>query len=286
MSWLVTLAGGVFASPPAMARALNRQDGDVIELRALHTMDELRPVVDLLTEVWGRNADGVPMPGETLRSLVHADGLVSAAFLEGALVGAAALGRARPGHCYGYIAAARPGLADRGIGFALKQHQRRWALAAGLHTMEWTFDPLVRRNARFNLTKLGAEAGEYEEGFYGRMDDEQNAGDVGDRLVACWRLDSERATQAADGRPALTPLPSDRAEVLLRRDGEPVLLADQRHRWLRAPADIVQLRRRDPATAAGWRPAMRAAFQRCFADGYRAVGVSGDYYVLTELDQN
>ena len=38
--------------------------------------------------------------------------------------------------------------------------------------MFWTFDPLVARNARLNLTKLGATVDEYELGFYGVMSDE------------------------------------------------------------------------------------------------------------------
>ena len=43
--------------------------------------------------------------------------------------------------------------------------------------MTWTFDPLVSRNARFNLTKLGAHAVEYLPDFYGAMEDGINSND-------------------------------------------------------------------------------------------------------------
>jgi predicted GNAT superfamily acetyltransferase len=47
----------------------------------------------------------------------------------------------------------------RGLGRLLKQHQREWALARGVHRITWTFDPLVARNASFNLRVLGARVG-------------------------------------------------------------------------------------------------------------------------------
>ena len=38
----------------------------------------------------------------------------------------------------------------------MKLHQRAWAAASGLTWITWTFDPLVRRNAWFNIEVLGA----------------------------------------------------------------------------------------------------------------------------------
>ena len=57
------------------------------------------------------------------------------------------------------------------VGFVLKQHQRSWALERDIDTIEWTFDPLVRRNAYFNLTKLGARLVGYVDNFYGKLHD-------------------------------------------------------------------------------------------------------------------
>jgi predicted GNAT superfamily acetyltransferase len=259
-----------------------------LRLSAVEEMAELRPVVDLFAEVWGRNEDGVPMPAEMLRSLVHAGGLVSAAYDEatGELLGAAALGRGFPDECYGYIAAARPGHSDRGIGFALKQHQRTWALEEGVARMSWTFDPLVSRNARFNLTKLGARVHEYLPGFYGAMSDLQNGTDVGDRLVARWDLDSPRADLAARGipmgevEPGPEAVPSGSAP-----DGRPGHLAAPGHRWIRVPADIVSLRATDPDQAARWRESTRTLFQEDLAHRWVADAVSRDgWYHLTQRE--
>ena len=64
-------------------------------------------------------------------------------------------------HMHSHILGVLPGSETHGLGFDLKQHQRRWCLARGVTVMEWTTDPLVRRNAYFNVTKLGAEAPTY-----------------------------------------------------------------------------------------------------------------------------
>ena len=78
----------------------------------------------------------------------------------------------------------------RNVGYALKLHQRAWALQRGIATITWTFDPLVRRNAYFNLAKLGVRATRYLPNFYGAMQDPINAGDDTDRLLVDWDLAS------------------------------------------------------------------------------------------------
>ena len=54
---------------------------------------------------------------------------------------------------HSHITGVAPGQ-HRGIGFPLKVHQQAWALACGVPEVVWTFDPLVARNAWFNLAKL------------------------------------------------------------------------------------------------------------------------------------
>jgi hypothetical protein len=48
-----------------------------------------------------------------------------------------------------------------GVGRAIKLHQRDWAAERGLDWITWTFDPLVRRNAWFNIAILGADVHSY-----------------------------------------------------------------------------------------------------------------------------
>ena len=65
----------------------------------------------------------------------------------------------------------------------------------------WTFDPLVARNAWFNLARLGALPTGYLEDFYGPMTDAINAGMASDRLLLTWRLDDPAVAAACAGRP-------------------------------------------------------------------------------------
>ncbi|MGC1206326.1 MAG: hypothetical protein WA880_00055, partial [Ornithinimicrobium sp.] len=233
-----------------------------------------------------------------LRSIVHAGGCVTGAYAEdGALVGAAALTPSVPSVAsYSFIAAARSGSSDTGIGYAIKTYQRSWALTNGFTTMSWTFDPLVSRNARFNLVKLGAVAEVYEVAFYGQPTDEISGCDEADRLVARWALDSERVLAAAEvvingfvGTPQTDsaveaarhpPLQSVSAE--LGPDGSPMLARLDVERWCRVPRDIVALRRSDPDQASAWRMAVRAVFTEAFREGLHATSMSRDgWYRLT-----
>jgi len=179
----------------------------------------------------------------------------------------------------------------RGLGFELKQHQRTWCLERGVKAVEWTFDPLVRRNAYFNLAKLGAEAPEYLVNFYGQMRDGINAGDESDRLLIRWTLDSDRAEKAAAGAAADLDVDTLRrwdAVSLLEvgGDGEPVEQASEQESAARVlicqvPEDIVVMRRSDPALARRWRIALRRALGGALARGYVIRGATrSGWYVL------
>lgn len=242
-------------------------------------MADMRAVSALFEQVWGRGEEGVPLSSEVLRSMVHAGGAVTVArdVAAGALAGAAVLSLASDAGTYSFIAAAAPGSSDRGIGYALKLRQRSWALSRGRRSMTWTFDPLVSRNGRFNLTKLGATAEDYVADFYGRMTDGINGADDADRLVACWRLDDRNALAATEGTAdePRAPAPADAAVLAHGPDDQPSVLGDGAgNTWIRVPADIVALRRTDPVAAAEWRSATRTAFTHALADGSAATGVS------------
>ena len=101
-------------------------------------------------------------------------------------------------HIAGVTSAAR----GRDLGFALKLHQRAWALRCGVPVINWTFDPLIARNAHFNLRKLGGRPVKYAVNYYGEMPDAINAGDETDRMLLRWELGSAEARAACDGVPA------------------------------------------------------------------------------------
>ena len=253
-------------------------------------MSAARAVFD---EVWP--GEGTQVTSNLLRALVHAGGYCSVVLDDDDRVVGAALGfpsrdSSLPGGVYlhSHMAAVVDGLRDRGIGAAIKQHQRAWAREQGIPVVSWTFDPLVRRNAHFNVNRLGVEVRAYHPDFYGVMTDAINAGDRTDRLVAWWVVDSERAHAAAQGDLVIPDHDSmlQNARDLIRLDdgvprltdppapGETVLVS--------LPDDVVSLRQADPALGLQWRLAVREALTTSFEAGLRVSAVtSAGAYVLT-----
>jgi predicted GNAT superfamily acetyltransferase len=285
----------------------------------LEEIDEHEALADLLARIWRAESADQMITTDMLRALAHSGNYVVGAYRDGVLVGAivAFLGI---GHVHSHIAGVAPGQQGHGIGYALKQHQRAWALANGYTEVRWTFDPLVRRNAYFNLHKLGALPAEYLPEFYGTLKDGITAGDKSDRLYVRWRLASGRATAAARGEYTqvdATRLRTSDVPVLLDRvRGEPRLVGrleshptgphptaapatpmapppaarppmapphDGRPSALVAvPLDIEELRARDPGSANRWRYAVREALVGALAAGYEITGISKDgFYLLT-----
>ena len=98
-------------------------------------------------------------------------------------------------------------MAGRHVGFALKLHQRAWCLDRGITLLEWTYDPLVARNAYFNLGKLGARVAEYLPDFYGVMGDGINRYDESDRILVHWSLEDAVVVDACAGTPLRPVVP-------------------------------------------------------------------------------
>ncbi len=260
-----------------------------IKIRDLHQMDELVEAADLFDETWDVGGKSL-LPSNLARALTHAGNFCAAAYLDerilGGILGFLGL-RDGSAHLHSHVLAVRQSAERHGIGFALKQYQRSWALNHGLADVYWTFDPLVRRNAYFNLCKLGAEIVEYHVNFYGAMDDGLNAGDESDRVMIRWCADSERTVAASEGRsadPDIERLRSDGAQVLLDVNGAGApAITDRTGRVLlcRVPEDAVSLRRSDPERARIWREALRETMGRALEEGYSATAMSrSGWYVL------
>jgi predicted GNAT superfamily acetyltransferase len=263
----------------------------------VHEIEQFVELNRVIAAVWHRDGDAVAM--EMLRALAHSGSCILAARSGTEMVGATVSFRGvhegRP-TLHSHITGIVPGSQLRGVGLALKLRQRAWALANGIESVTWTFDPLVARNAHFNLTKLGAEAGEYLVDFYGQLHDDANGDDATDRLLAVWRLESARVARALAGR---TPAPP--VEVLLRQ-GAPVVLdigaggdpllaglaawagttAARPDRALaRIPDDILAVRSRDRGQAEAWRGALREVMTTLLAQGLRPLGaIAPGWYVF------
>lgn len=237
--------------------------GEAVVVRPLSSLEDCRTASALIDRIWGeRRIIGAPL----LRAMAEHGGQVLGAFdgdrMVGTQIGVIGLTEAGPA-LHSHITGIAPETQHRGIGFLLKQAQRDWCLERGIDMVTWTFDPMVARNARFNLHKLGAVAEQLHRDYYGAMEDAFNRGDRSDRLEVRWDLSSDRVVQAMDGHPEEPDL-SGRALV-------------------RIPADYHGLRARDPAAAAAWRDEVVEALESRFAQGYRATGFVTDGGYVLEL---
>ncbi|WP_370942484.1 hypothetical protein AB5J62_25630 [Amycolatopsis sp. cg5] len=246
-----------------------------VRVRLVDDVAEIARVAAFFAEVW-RTPDE-PLPAETLHSLQHAGGSIIAAYAGDRLAGAAVAVFEPPRERAVYSLLAGTSSSDRGVGFALKQAQRVWALREGARSMSWTFDPLVGRNARFNMAKLGAVGTEYLIDFYGPMNDGLNAGDESDRVTARWELSA--------AAPALDHELAGAVFDLTAPDGKPLTAYRDDLLFCRVPADIVELRGRDPEAALAWRKAVRGVLTGAFDRGCRVIGMSRDgWYTLRGAD--
>ena len=223
--------------------------GDALDIRTVSAISELTDVGDVLQEVWGTTAPLVNV--ELLTAIAHSGGYVAGAFdghrMVGASVGFLADHHgewALHSHVTGVIDAMRHG----GIGQAIKLHQRAWAAERSLDWITWTFDPLVRRNAWFNIAVLGADVDAYLPSFYGTMTDAINVGDESDRLLMAWDVTAPVLVTPRDGSGAVTSL------------------------LVSTPLDVVELRRTDPFAVNRWRAETREALTSALDAGHRVHG--------------
>ncbi|MFC7430505.1 MULTISPECIES: hypothetical protein [unclassified Agrococcus] len=264
-------ADSAIATPVAAARALA---DEALAAAGITMVDAADPVAahriaTVLSAVWSRQGTQIMDPA-MLVAIAHAGNLVTVAMEGETPVGAAAGFCGPPGtpfhsHIVGLLDAAT----GRGLGRAIKLYQRAWCLERGIDAMAWTYDPLVARNAYFNMRRLGARAVSYHPDLYGEMTDVINAGQGSDRMVVRWdlRLDPpEPGSSSIDGAPG-------GAHVVLGDDaGEPSTVAlpgpDARVATVGVPADVEAMRRVDPQQALRWRHATRHALSTLLDDGW------------------
>lgn len=224
-----------------------------IDIRTLDTVDAIHEAARVLDRVWGERGT---MPANILRALEHAGNYVVGLYDGDEMIGASAafFGPPAARSLHSHITGIVDGHQGRGLGRLLKLHQRDWALERGVGRITWTFDPLIPRNAHFNLAVLGARVTEYLVNQYGEMDDEVNRGDESDRLMVSWALAEPAAPQPQD------------AEIT---------------GVVAVPGDVETLRRNDPAAAAAWRVRVRDELRGHLASGRRIGGFDRRGYLIT-----
>lgn len=230
------------------------ESGTTAEITVRHcdTMEDFQKCVELELLTWGED---ITVPTAIFVVARHTGGQVFGAFDGERMVGfTQALVGNRNGapYLHSHMTAVRPEYRDRGVGRRLKLFQREDALKKGIRLVEWTFDPLEIKNARFNFVRLGAVARRFIPNCYGITESPLHAGLPTDRLVAEWWLDSERVTTILANAPPAIGKKAVRVSL---------------------PVDVGKIKAEDRGAGERVQAEMRDHFQKYFAAGYVATAV-------------
>jgi predicted GNAT superfamily acetyltransferase len=257
----------------AQKRATPTERGSVQEIRdgvlirPCRGIAEFEACIRVERAVWkSADVDIIPIPLFVVAA--ETGGQVLGAFHGADLVGftmAIAGWRARKPFLHSHMTAVLDGYRDCGIGRRLKLFQREDALAHGVSLVEWTFDPLVTKNAHFNFMRLGAIARRYLPNAYGITTSPLHGSLPTDRLVAEWHLRSDRVLRLLAGKQAIPPSAKKAVRITV-------------------PCDLEALRSSDPSRASDLQAGVRAEFLKWLDKGYLATAVekinAGMAYIL------
>jgi chorismate synthase len=264
---------------------------DGVTIRDLETLEEYLACCDLQEETWGKGFSE-RVPAAILRVSQKIGGVTAGAFapdgrMIGFVFGMTGLRDGKPAH-WSDMLAVREEARGRHLGDRLKHFQRERVRALGCELMLWTYDPLVARNAHFNINRLGALPVEYVTDMYGSNTGSELHGKLPtDRFVIGWNL--VRDYQPVPGIDA--PRPGDEAMPLGNPLGVaalPVLELPPNGAAVRVqiPRDLSAVQRASMDDAMHWRLTVRDALVASYGRGLRVtrfVRATGDalpYYVL------
>lgn len=226
----------------------------MIGIRNLVSPTEFDLARSIFDRTWSLDS-GTEITPNLLQAMVYSGSYLSGAFIENKLVGAAfAFPAINDGlHLHSHMTAVLDEYRDQGVGYALKIDQWNWAKRNNYSYLSWTFDPLVRRNAKLNVVKLGVEISVYYPNFYGDMPDALNAGDESDRLMVLWStvVDAPKARELIS-----SPDPGD---ILIE-----------------IPEDIVSIRSNNQNESMKWRRQVREQFMAAFEKNGKVIGFSAN----------
>jgi len=232
-----------------------------ISIRPLNSLADQELGRMIFDKTWAMDA-GTEITPNLLQAMVHSGAYLSGAFVDGNCVGAAFAFPATTGglHLHSHMTAVLDNFRDKGIGYALKVDQYKWAKQNNYKEITWTFDPLVARNAKLNILKLGVDISAYYPNFYGDMPDELNAGDESDRVMASLKVVGDTPTSRS---------------VISTPDKSAVLIA--------IPDDIVAIRGKDLTENLRWRRSVRDEFVGVLARGGKVIGFSANNEYVVQI---
>lgn len=246
---------------------------DVIVFRDIEQLSEMREVESLQKTIWGVEDLDI-LPALAMRPLIEVGGILMGAFDKDRMVGFVF---GFPGHHNGEniihsdMLGVLPEYRSFSLGYRLKLAQRERALAMGIETITWTFDPLRARNARLNFARLGVTANRYEIDYYGETSSALHRLGT-DRLWVTWALNSERVIERIQQHRTTGPLLPQNNRILVARGNQQEprldLVLNRDTALIEIPTDFDELLTGQPVIAQDWRLATREAFTKALSAGY------------------
>jgi predicted GNAT superfamily acetyltransferase len=251
-----------------------------ISIRPLTSHGELNACVAMQRRIWGKEYDVVP--SSLIKVVTRIGGLAAGAFDDrdflGFVLGITGVEHGAVVH-WSHMLAVAPEAQNHGIGHALKDYQRAYAREIGAQAIYWTFDPLVARNAHFNLNVLGVRVTRYVPDMYGESTSPLHRGIGTDRFIVSWPLED-------------AALAARRQEIAWAHDRDATSRGDGAEKGdvirMEVPYDIALLQSSDMPAALGWRARTRATIQDALTHGFTIQGfrrgtggsAKNGYYVL------
>ena len=227
---------------------------NVYSTRSLVSLSDINQAREIFDRTWAP-VNSTEVTPNLLQAMIHSGSYLSGACVDNKIVGAAFAFPATNNrlHLHSHMTAVLDEYRDQGVGYALKIDQWNWAKKHRFSYLSWTFDPLVRRNAKLNIVKLGVDISAYYPNFYGAMPDALNAGDESDRLMVSWSTD----VNAPKARELITHSKPD--DILIE-----------------IPEDIVAIRSKNQSESMKWRRQVRDQFLAAFEKNGKVVGFSAN----------
>lgn len=211
------------------------RQSQLVEVRPLTSPEEVTAAVRLYREAFGY-VGGDPGIAPTLfAALRHHGGSAVGAFdvdtgaMVGFTYGFVGLDDGLPYH-HSQAAVVDPSRQGQGVGRLLKYAQRQAAAASGVDVMRWVYNPLLARNAHFNLDVLGGVGRWFHRDYYAA------AGQTyADRVGVEWPVNHNPQPPRGVAPPPLT--------------GWGEIAHDGPRAWVAVPGDWIGLAQADQAAA-------------------------------------
>ncbi|MGY3185664.1 GNAT family N-acetyltransferase [Lysinibacillus sp. TE18511] len=261
-----------------------------VRIQKIMTATEIAEVQTLNAEIWGSQA----IPLHQLLAVVQNGGLVLGAYLGEKLIGFNyCFVGCREGMMYlhSHMIGVEKTYREQGVGELLKHAQQEYAKEHGFQLVRWLFDPLEARMANLSFLKLNAFSYQYENDYYGPLQDDFNEGLPSDRIVIEWWIERDQVEESLDEL-------EEEAEGIvswsLTVDGLPVLDIDSEFRrdqsfykdayLLPIPQFSQKIKVESPKLAEDWRYKVRTILTTLFEQNYAIVRMKKhDEYVHSYL---